>query len=126
MLDFAKLKLRRSPNQYLVAPPGMTPDSPHRAAPEFDLPAAALAARLFDHVRAQPRLTVRTRSADGLAMELVQRTRFFRFPDDISVRVWPLGAQRATLAIYSRARYGYRDFGVNRRRVDSWLAALLG
>ncbi len=31
---------------------------------------------------------------------------------------------RATLAIYSHARSGYYDFGVNRRRVRRWLAAL--
>ena len=30
----------------------------------------------------------------------------------------------SALAIYSRARYGIRDFGVNQKRVERWLAAL--
>jgi uncharacterized protein (DUF1499 family) len=40
------------------------------------------------------------------------------------MEVVPLDAERATLAVYSRSRYGRRDFGVNAKRVEAWLAAL--
>ncbi len=30
----------------------------------------------------------------------------------------------AALAVYGRARYGIRDFGVNRARIERWIAAL--
>jgi hypothetical protein len=62
-------------------------------------------------------------NADGSDIELVQqRSRLFRFPDFISVRFLPLGDDRSTLIVYSRTKYGRRDFSVN-RRLDFWLAA---
>src|SRR3546814_20275456 len=58
--------------------------------------------------------------------ELVQRSRLFRFADDVSVRFIDNGNGNgtATLAIYSRSRLGYGDLGVNRSRVQRWLALL--
>jgi uncharacterized protein (DUF1499 family) len=38
--------------------------------------------------------------------------------------VLPAGAGRSTLAIYSRSLVGRKDFGVNRARIQRWLAAL--
>ena len=49
-----------------------------------------------------------------------------RYPDSITVRFLPLEEGRSTLAIYSRSHYGRSDFGVNKERVDGWLASLLG
>ncbi|MCB1632914.1 MAG: DUF1499 domain-containing protein [Pseudomonadales bacterium] len=36
----------------------------------------------------------------------------------------PLGEARSTLIIYSRSVYGYSDLGVNKARVNRWLAEL--
>jgi uncharacterized protein (DUF1499 family) len=124
MMDFSRLRLRRTPNQYLVAPAGMTADPPHLVAPVFDRPVEKLAADFRHHALEQPRVTLVDVSADGRDIELVQRSRVFRFPDRISVRFVPLADGRSTLIVYSRAKYGRRDFGVNKRRIDSWLAAL--
>ena len=55
----------------------------------------------------------------------VQRSLVFRFPDTIWIQVLPLDANRSTLAIYSRSAYGRYDFGVNRSRVQAWLAAIV-
>jgi len=123
-MDFSRLRLRRSPNQYLVAPPGATADPPHRAAPVFAMPVEKLAAQFRAHALAQPRVRLLSVSADGRDLELVQRSAVFRFPDYISVRFLPLPNERSSLIVYSRARYGRRDFGVNRKRIDAWLAAL--
>ncbi|MCW5751971.1 MAG: DUF1499 domain-containing protein [Alphaproteobacteria bacterium] len=126
MLDFQGLVLTWRPNQYLVAPPGFTPNAkPHRDSPLFPCDAVTLAARIKAHALRQPRTSLRQESPDGLALELVQRSAVFRFPDLISVRAIdaPGGAR---VAIYSRARYGVRDFGVNRARIEGWLAALAG
>lgn len=124
MLDFAELTLSWRPNQYLVAPLGLCRRArPHRESPHFDAPPAALARRLEAALAGEPRLTWVARDADGLGGRLVQRSRVFRFPDLIDLRVLPAGSGSA-LAIYSRARYGIRDFGVNRERVERWLARL--
>lgn len=56
-------------------------------------------------------------------MTFVVRSRAFGFPDAISVRALPEGAG-TTLAIWSRSRFGGYDWGVNRARVERWVAAL--
>ncbi|MGR3321068.1 MAG: DUF1499 domain-containing protein [Pseudooceanicola sp.] len=49
----------------------------------------------------------------------VTRTRFWGFPDYTTV------ARRGEeVVIYARLRFGRSDMGVNRARVDRWLAAL--
>lgn len=125
MLDFATLTLSWRPNQYLVAPAGLCHHAkPHRESPKFAVQPAELARRLEAALATEPRLAWRGRDADGLGGQLVQRSRVFRFPDLIDLRILPIADGGSTLAIYSRARYGIRDFGVNRDRVERWLARL--
>lgn len=88
------------------------------------MPAPALADAVRAVALAQPRTVLRARSPDGLAMQFVQRSALFRFPDIVDVRAIPLDAARSTLAILSRSVYGHLDFGVNRKRVEAWLARL--
>ena len=52
------------------------------------------------------------------------RTAVIHFPDDVTVQFIALDDERSTLAIYSGSQYGYFDFGVNRRRIESWLREL--
>ncbi|MEM7443154.1 MAG: DUF1499 domain-containing protein [Pseudomonadota bacterium] len=85
----------------------------------------ATPARLMEAYRRilsrMPRTQILEMSEDGMALEAVQRSRLFRFPDVISIRVMEGGDGKATSAIYSRARFGRSDFGVNRSRVISWV-----
>ena len=124
LLDFATLKLRWRPNQYLVCPPDRCAARPHREAPAFDADADRLEAAVLAVAHRQPR--VEQLEGDGVerAYEFVQRTRKFGFPDLISVRIWPLPEGRSTLGIYSRSKYGWSDLGVNRRRVEAWLSGI--
>lgn len=125
MLDFAELTLSWRPNQYLVAPAGLCRRAkPHRESPSFAAPPVELARRLDTVLAGEPRLAWLARDGDGLGGRLVQRSRVFRFPDLIDLRILPAGDGGSALAIYSRARYGIRDFGVNRERVERWLARL--
>jgi uncharacterized protein (DUF1499 family) len=55
---------------------------------------------------------------------LIQHSLLLRFPDVITIEFVALGPERSSLAIYSRARYGRGDFGVNRQRVLRWLSQL--
>ena len=105
------------PNDYLVGPGGDRPSLRVEQAP-IEL------ARMVDAVAlAEPR-TVRIagRPEDGWTT-YVQRSALMGFPDAISVKVVPDGAG-ARLSIWSRSRFGKGDMGVNRRRVERWLAAL--
>lgn len=111
------------PNAWRIGPAG-GPQPIDAEAPEFALAAEDLAAAFDAMALAEPR-TRRLAGAPGdLWMTYVQRSRLMAFPDYVSVRIIPLGPDRSTLAIYSRARYGQSDLGVNRARVENWLAAL--
>jgi len=55
---------------------------------------------------------------------VIQHTPLLRFPDIVTVEFVALDPHRSSVALYSRARYGKLDFGVNRRRVETWLARL--
>lgn len=69
-----------------------------------------------------PRITVVDDTPSG--MELIQRTALLRFADDIAVAYVDLPRGRSSIALFSRSRVGYSDFGVNRRRLRAWLDAL--
>jgi uncharacterized protein (DUF1499 family) len=125
-VDPATMALRRTPNEFLAAPPGTTVASPHMAtAIRPGTPQQLLAC--FDAIaRSQPRVTVLAGDLDSLMITYVQRSRFIGFPDYITVKAVPgepgTSGGRAGLIVYSRSRYGYGDFGVNEARVTSWLA----
>ena len=126
-LDFATLVPPGSPNRWLVAPPSMAPaatvdgEAPCHAVALPDLIAAWQVA-LADQLR----LEVLYADAAAGRFEYAQRTRWLGFVDRISVRLAEAGGDGATLAVYSRSQVGYYDFGANRARVETWLAALAG
>lgn len=123
-IDFASLRKGPRPNQYLVCPPGFCAEPPDRPAPEFAVSAATLRDRWQTMIASQPRTRDTDRNPEALQYDYVQRSFLFRFPDTITVRFIPLSSDRATLAVYSRSRYGHSDLGVNRARIEAWLAAL--
>jgi uncharacterized protein (DUF1499 family) len=123
VLDIRRVKLKWTPNQYLLAPAGYGAAKPHCLSPTLALPAARLAEQLKSIIDLEPRIEWGKAQGD-LRFDLVQRSRIFRFPDLIAVEAIAQGEHRSTLAIYSRSRYGRRDFGVNRQRVERWLAML--
>ena len=124
--DFATLALKATPNQYLVCPADLCAADADATAPEFALSAETLQAHWRTMVGAEPRVEFLGESDDGRQLDYVQRTARWRFPDLITVRFIALGSERSTLAIYSRAVYGQSDFGVNRERIEAWLAKLGG
>ncbi len=125
-VDFASLTRHTTPNDALVCPAERCPNAEPDAEPKnYPVAAAQLLARLKTVARAQPRISELScePNCDRTA-RFVQRTRLMRFPDTIDVEVLPVSEHESTLAIYSRSLLGRNDFGVNRARVKSWLAAL--
>ena len=125
MIEFEALALKRSPNQYLLAPEGLCPRvRRYRASDTYHVPADELERELLAIARAEPRTRVTESDPARRKHKIVQRSRVFRFPDDIDVQIFERGAAESTLAIYSRARYGWSDMGVNAARVKRWLPGL--
>lgn len=122
-VDFTALELHWKPNQFLLAPPGTTKASPHAAPPVFAVPPERLRDALLAVIGDEPSAKVLERSADGMIFTAVQRTPLMRYPDFISLEVRPVEGGSTFLA-YSRSVFGVRDFDVNRKRIERWLAAV--
>lgn len=111
-------------NDFRAIPEGFDAPDEDMVSPVFAAPAAELAAAFDAMALAQPRTERLAGDPNDFWMTYVQRSRVFQFPDYISVWVVDLGDGRSSLAVYSRARYGWSDFGVNAARVRAWLAAV--
>jgi hypothetical protein len=118
------LEARRTgrPNDFLVLPPGMA--GADAESPLFDATLPAMARRLDQMARSQPRVTRLAGSNEAGFITFVARSRLIGFPDYVSVKVMPQPDGRMALAIWSRSRFGYSDAGVNRARVEDWLSRL--
>lgn len=124
-VDFSTLTRRTSPNDALICPEGFCAHAiPDRIAPIYPVAVTTLRDAFMAMLASQPRTKLVGSDEDKLQYTLVQKSAVFRFPDDITVQFVALDDRRATLAIYSRSRYGYSDFGANRRRLDGWLDSL--
>jgi uncharacterized protein (DUF1499 family) len=122
-MDTAQIVRPTSPNTALAAPDGFHPP-PDIVTPSYPLQAD----RLFGVIQAvaagQPHTYPASLYPDRLQAHYVARSALFNFPDLITVQVTPANPGSSTLIVYSRSVYGRSDLGVNRKRVDTWLAAL--
>ncbi len=123
-VDFATLVRPSSPNTYLVCPKDRCAVSPDEEGPIYAAPAAQLYERARAILAAEPRTELVQEQPEILRLVLVQRSAFFRFPDTITLQVFPLPDGGSTLAIYSQSNYGYGDFGVNKDRVRAWIGLI--
>src|SRR5688572_1895006 len=124
VIDFATLQRDSVPNQYLLCPKTMCTTQTDGEAPVFDVPIEQLQVAWDEMLAEQPRLQVLRREVTNVQIDYVQRTRLLRFPDLVTVRFVPIDDTHSTLAIYSRSVWGKGDMGVNRTRVEEWLARL--
>lgn len=118
-MDMAHLQRPGTPNTALAAPAGFAP-KPDIVTLRYSVPPAALYAAIKRVALAQPRTYLLVAYDDRMQAHFVARSAVFNFPDLITVQV---GAD-STLILWSRSVYGQSDFGVNRKRVAAWLAAL--
>jgi hypothetical protein len=110
------------PNDFLVLPP--EDGAGDISGPIFDIPAQDLADRFSEVLADEARLSrLAGNLTEGFATYVV-RSRWVGWPDYVSVLIEPVGENRSTIAIWSRARFGYSDMGVNEERVRRWLEAL--
>ena len=123
-VDFATLVRPSSPNTYLVCPKDRCAAAPDEDGPIYAVPPAQLFERARTLLAAEPRTEVVQDQPEALRLVLVQRSFVFRFPDTITIQVFPLPDGNSTLAIYSKSNYGYGDLGVNKDRVRSWIGLI--
>ncbi len=93
-------------------------------AMSVDAPALAVAGRLQTIAEADGAQVIAGSFAEGF-VTVVIRSRLFGFPDFVTVKLVPDG-ETTRVNIFSRARYGQFDLGVNTTRVQRWLTAARG
>lgn len=122
-MDMTAIVRPASPNTALAGPVGLNP-APDVATPPYAVPPA----RLFAAIRAVAAEQARTFPAatfeEAKQAHYVVRTALLNFPDLVTVSVAGPDDGPSTLVIYSRSVYGHSDLGVNRKRVEAWLASL--
>ncbi len=123
-VDFATLRLKDKPNQFLVCPKEFCAAAAHLESPVFDVSVDALKQRWDAMLAQQPRIEAGAADDGIMQYDYIQRTETIRYPDSITVRFIALEGGKSTFAIYSRSQYGHSDFGFNEARVRAWLAAL--
>jgi hypothetical protein len=129
-VDFESLVLPASPNTCLAGPPDYRGPK-HLTRPPFPVPPDRLWAVLNRMAAGFPRTWKLAEwphpggapGSGGSQAQWVERTRWMNFPDIIAAEVRP-AAEGAALLLYSRSLIGWSDLGVNRARVERWLAAI--
>ena len=124
MPDPTTLARTGRPNDWLICPPSACRAEAGAMAPAYAVPPAALLAAWRTVLAAQPRATLIGEDPSRLLLLAQDRTPVMRFVDTVAIRVLPAGEGGSTFAAYSRSELGYGDLGTNRRRLESWVAAL--
>lgn len=96
---------------------------PGAGAETLPVPPERLAAIVAEVASAQPRTRLLAGEPGGMHTTWLQRSRLLGYPDYVSIRVLPAEGG-ASLALFSRSRYGHSDLGVNAARAEEWMAAI--
>ncbi len=118
-MDMAALIRPATPNTALAAPSGFQPE-PDIVTRHYALPPQQLYEAVRRIAMAQPHTFPQVAYDDRLQAHFVARSTVFNFPDLIAVQV----TANSGLILWSRSVYGHSDLGVNRKRLQAWLAAL--
>ena len=122
--NFQQLILPSTPNFYLACPKDYCNVKSDIYTPVYAVSAESLF-NLFNYIIAQePRTSFVYSIPEQGQYGLTALSQVFPFPDDIAVQFIALSESQSTIAIFSKTRYGYYDFGVNKKRVERWLNKL--
>ncbi|WP_372003549.1 DUF1499 domain-containing protein [Tistrella mobilis] len=130
LFDLPAFSGDQKPGWCLAAPEGALRVRPHIPTGPLQAGPDRLLAAMARCVRAQPRSRILAADTTLYRIDAIQRTRVCRFTDDVSLWAMPVpmpdGRIAAAPVILSRSRIGRWDMGTNRRRVECWLATMLG
>ena len=122
LINFKELVLKNTRNQYLVLPKNFISKSkPNLISPVFKCNVNELQSVFIEFINSQNRIRNIVLDKKNYKFSCIQSTRVFRFPDIIDFEFLSINIDYSSVAIYSRSRYGYYDFNVNKRRVMLWL-----
>ena len=123
LMDVSQIVRPASPNTALAAPAMFSPP-PDIVTPVYQVSADRLFGLVQSVAADQPRTFQAAVFADQRQAHYVARSAVFNFPDLITVQVRAATSNTSDLILYSRSVYGESDLGVNRKRLQAWLAAI--
>jgi hypothetical protein len=123
-IAIAALREPLPPNAFLACPEGYCAMAEAAPSPVFALSADRRTAYWAATIIDEPRLVQIAAEPEQRRSVWLQRSAVFGFPDLVTVEIVALAPDGSSVALYSRARYGRYDFGVNRGRVLRWLSRL--
>jgi uncharacterized protein (DUF1499 family) len=121
-VEFDRLELPASPNTCLVGPPSYAGPK-HLTQPPYPMPPERLWATLNRLAAGFERTYKLAEWPERQQAQWVERSRLMNYPDLIAAEIRP-APEGAALYLYSRSLFGWSDLGVNRTRMERWLAAL--
>lgn len=125
--NFDAMSLPTSPNYYLMCPEKFCSASvKHGISPVFHRTVQSLQEEWQRLMLRQPRVRYLGRNSENNQWLYVQYSFFWNFPDFIHIRFISLGENQSTLMVMSHSLFGHSDFGVNKKRVESWVGQLQG
>ena len=123
-MDLQQLKNYHHSNSYFSAPREWGQNTPQNESPRFIGNSSSLINALSEIALKEPRTKIIKNDLSSSKIQLCQRSLVFRFPDIIWVQGVNIDEVSSSIAIYSSAKYGKYDFGVNQRRVIRWIKKL--
>jgi len=123
LMAITRIERPASPNTALAAPSGFRPP-PDLVTPLYAVPPARLFAAVAAVAAKEPRTYPAVAYTAAMQADWVVRSAVWNFPDLVTAQVLAAPGGGSELVLYSRSVYGYGDFGVNRRRLQTWLRAL--
>jgi uncharacterized protein (DUF1499 family) len=124
-VDFENLARRTAQNDALACHPDVCGATPvDFETPVYPIPGVNLRQIVREVALEQPRTQLVYASRWGEEDRYVVRSRMMRYPDTVVARIYGAGPGRSMLGLYSRSQIGYSDMGVNRARLETWLAAI--
>jgi uncharacterized protein (DUF1499 family) len=121
---FESLQRSATPNDALACPPDLCVAPADITTRVYPVSAGVLRAAFVGVIAAEPRVTQVASDDATLTDRYVQRSARLGFPDTIVVRFIDRPGGQSTIALYSRSQIGHGDLGVNRARLERWLATL--
>ena len=123
-VDFATLARRDTPNDALACLPQFCAAGADMPALVTTLPAAEVFRAVREVVAQEPGVEQVAADAGAGTLRYVARSRLLKFPDTINVQVAATKEGGTAVLLYSRSQIGRGDMGVNRARLERWIAAI--
>lgn len=126
-MDFATLKLKTTPNQYLMAPEKTCQEAkPMKVSPTLPYSAREMYLKIRDMASKDSTWRLVGEDESAMRLKFVVVTKICKFKDDVDIAVISRDISQSTLCVYSRSRVGKSDLGANGKRVDRLVSTLRG